>query len=113
MALPWQRQPSTVQRKRLVDLVDAAWTAGWTSEALRAELVAELSGARSLYAVWASRLQDLPAPRVGETAGAALPPKCDDPECGPDRLIPVGDDAVQRCPRCHPGAVATPEGGPR
>ncbi|MFI6513653.1 hypothetical protein ACIBCT_39120 [Streptosporangium sp. NPDC050855] len=118
MSLPWQHQPSTVQRKRLIDLVDTAWTAGWTSEALRAELVAELNGVRSLYAVWASRLRDLPPPRVGETRSApALPPRCDDPRHDPyahHRLLidPDTDRPGRKCPNCHPDFISA-KGGPR
>ncbi|MEU4541597.1 hypothetical protein AB0G15_42895 [Streptosporangium sp. NPDC023825] len=62
-ALPWRRQPGQRQRERLAELVTQAWTVGWTPDALQRELVVELEGVRSLYAVWTTRLQDLAPPR--------------------------------------------------
>lgn len=109
LSLPWQVQPSAVKRDRLADLVDTAWTAGWTSEALRRELMADLGGARSLYAVWASRLKDLPAPRLAQEARPALPPRCSDSRHDPympnDRIL-YDDAGPFACPECHPTAVA-------
>ncbi|MER7370423.1 hypothetical protein [Nonomuraea wenchangensis] len=78
LALPWRRQPSRRQRERLAALVVAAWAAGWSREALRRELVAELAGAHSLFAVWESRLSELPAPPATGPAAAssATGPAC-------------------------------------
>ncbi|MFG1755913.1 helix-turn-helix domain-containing protein [Streptosporangium sandarakinum] len=84
LTLPWRRQPSRQQRARLAALVVAAWTAGWTPEALYRELVVELEGARSLYAVWESRLQQLPAPPLAT-------------------VIPLSRPVEPSCPE-HPGA---------
>ncbi|MFD8533872.1 helix-turn-helix domain-containing protein [Streptosporangium canum] len=110
LSLPWQTQPSATKRDRLADLVDAAWTAGWTSDALRRELVMELDGARSLYAVWASRLKDLPAPRSAQAARPALPPRCSDSRHDPympaDRILYDDDAGPFPCPQCHPSAIA-------
>ncbi|MDP9870483.1 MULTISPECIES: hypothetical protein [Streptosporangium] len=83
-ALPWRRQPGRQQRDRLAVLVAAAWAAGWSPEALRQELVTELEGVRSLYAVWSTRLEQLPAPVI--------------------RLMPrTSPEAAPSCP-IHPGA---------
>ncbi|MEU4235369.1 hypothetical protein AB0F17_64810 [Nonomuraea sp. NPDC026600] len=90
-------------------LVDAAWSAGWSSEALRQELVADLGGVRSLYGVWASRLKELPAPRPAQKARPALPPRCGDARH--DSYVPLdrnlyGDEGPRPCPVCHPTAIA-------
>jgi hypothetical protein len=82
--LPWKRQPSAKQNERLAMLVAQAWSAGWTPEALRQELTAELGGVRSLYAVWESRLRELPAPPLAP-------------------VIPLARSAAPSCAQ-HPGA---------
>ncbi|MBG0819070.1 hypothetical protein [Planomonospora sp. ID82291] len=111
LELPWRRPPNRNHRQALSDLVAAAWADGWTPNDLRAELTAELEGVRSLYAVWSSRLANLPAPpaptptAAGKTSGE-LPPKCDDPECDPvDRTLDRREDGLLLlvpCPRCNP-----------
>ncbi|MFI6513904.1 hypothetical protein ACIBCT_40430, partial [Streptosporangium sp. NPDC050855] len=79
-ALPWRRQPGQRQRERLAVLVAQAWAAGWTPDALQRELVAELEGVRSLYAVWTARLQDLapprPSPALSGDLRASQEPPC-------------------------------------
>lgn len=35
-------------------------------------------------------------------AAPPLPPKCSDPDCGPDRRIEDDDGQIAPCPRCHP-----------
>lgn len=117
--LPWRRRPGRQQREHLAALVATAWAAGWTPRALHRELVTELEGVRSLYAVWKTRLQDLAAPPtlsavsvdLGASEGRqALPPRCDDPLHDPiaphDRFLYPQDGLARRCPRCHPKALA-------
>lgn len=84
LSLPWRRQPGARQRDHLAALAAAAMAAGWTPEALRRELTTELDGVRSLYAVWRSRLQELPAPPIAP-------------------VIPLPRSAAPECPQ-HPGA---------
>lgn len=88
-ALPWTHTPGRRKRERLAVLVAAAWAAGWSGEALRRHLTAELGGAQSLYAVWLRRLEDLPEPP------RAAPPR---PSAGDGPRPGQGS----RCGRCNP-----------
>ncbi|WP_433357931.1 helix-turn-helix domain-containing protein (plasmid) [Microtetraspora malaysiensis] len=109
--LPWKRQPGTGQRERLAVLVDRAWASGWTPEALRRELTAELDGARSLYAVWLSRLEQLPATPAERPAPAHRDPAkpsgplvlLDCTACGNEFKAPASE-TVHRCEDCREAA---------
>lgn len=83
-ALPWRRHPGRQQREHLARLVEGAQAAGWSLNALHRELTMELGSAKSLYAVWDSRLKELPAPPLAP-------------------VIPLTRSADPSCAQ-HPGA---------
>lgn len=127
LGLPWDRTPTVGQLDRMSRMVQAALNPGWTLGMLRRELVAELDGVRSRYAVWKSRLSRLPeeplevprgVPLPGASSGA-LPPVCGQCEAPDDRApalwrkVPIDptdpDSAVVPCPRCHPSMINNQE----
>lgn len=92
---------SSVERARLTGLITATLAAGWTADAVRAELDKPLAGASSVYAVLHARLRGLGQPPPPK---AAPPPRCG--QCNTHRQIETTDDhgriRMDRCPRCHP-----------
>lgn len=109
-SLPWPRQPTVTQRNRLTKLVAACLARGWTVETLQPELVTNLGGAQSVYAIWTARLRDLPEPPAGPAPGPrTLPPRCDDPRHDPampaDRHLYDEERRPSICSRCHPRAL--------
>ena len=106
--LPWERVPTRAQQARLAALVARAFAAGWTSSTLRRYLTAELAGARSLYAVWTSRLEQLPeappAAPAGSRPGAPAGPVTVIAECpGCERgfRVALGEDGQPVTTHCR------------
>lgn len=90
-SLPYRgRIPGQRQRAHLIERVTVAFADGWTSHALRDQLISETDSAKSLSAVFRHRLAPenlppapkLPTPREAapeRRTGLPLKPKC--PEC--------------------------------
>jgi len=91
------------QRGQVVAAVAARLAAGWSADALGAELAADVGSARSKAAVYLHRLTNLPA----EPTGALAEPQAARPEhCGTcddrTRLRETPDGRPYPCPSCHP-----------
>lgn len=106
--LPWERVPTRAQQARLARLVARAFAAGWTSSTLRRYLTAEVAGVRSLYAVWTSRLEQLPeappAAPAGSRPGAPAGPVTVIAECpGCERgfRVALGEDGQPVATHCR------------
>ena len=126
-------RPNGTLRRHLVRGVAARLAGGWTSDALGAELAADLAGAHSpgVYRARLDALPDRPPQRPASVDGwsdrqlrelfgggggggggggdsqrrsSGRPPWCGD--CDErTRMLPVDDMRVTRCPTCHPLAV--------
>ena len=105
-------RPNGTLRRHLVRGVAARLAGGWTSDALGAELAADLAGAHSpgVYRARLDALPDRPPQRPAGGGGdsqrrsSGRPPWCGD--CDErTRMLPVDDMRVTRCPTCHPLAV--------
>lgn len=104
LSLPWESRPSQVQKKRLTDLTATALEAEWPCEELRSRLIGGLGGVQSRYAVWKSRLENLPEPDPVVDARPVTEPTAPCGQCGPGRLVEHDDGRVSYC-RCHPKFV--------
>lgn len=95
------------QRANLTDDYTAAINDGWTTDALKRVLARPLNGADNPAAAFASRLQpkNLGAP---PPPPPVMPPWCGQCDEGSRKMIirvSETEDAIQRCPRCHPDAA--------
>jgi len=99
---PWK--VSKADAKRLSPAIEAAFAAGWTSQALVTHLSSRPEGVRYPAAVLARRLTELPAPPPASARWR--PPWCGECEDPVSRTISVtqsdGTQAAAFCPRCSP-----------
>lgn len=120
-SLPYRgRLPGPKQRAHLVAAAAAALTAGWSEEALRRQLTADTSNAKSMAAVYRYRLEpeNLPAPPVPAVPGprtvvndtrerdAARECEGRDGMCG----RPTGGSASGLCRSCEQDRAAADSG---
>lgn len=103
-SLPPRWRVSNEDARKLSPAIEAAFAAGWTSQALATHLSSHPEGVRNPAAVLSHRLTELPAPPPAPAR--RKPPWCGECEDPQSRTISVtlsdGTQAAAFCPRCSP-----------